>query len=130
VRFLLDTHIWLWSALEPRRLTRRVAAQLGADGNELWLSPVSVWETLVLARRKRLVLEPTPEQWVRRALLDLPVQEAYLNHEIAIRSEALKITHRDPADRFLLATAMVHELTLVTADRHLVQSGVVPTLKN
>jgi PIN domain nuclease of toxin-antitoxin system len=54
---------------------------------------------------------------VRRALVDLPVQEAYLNHEIAIRSESLKITHRDPADRFLLATAMVHGLTLVAADR-------------
>jgi PIN domain nuclease of toxin-antitoxin system len=60
VRLLLDTHIWLWSALEPRRLTRRVAAQLGADGNELWLSPVSAWETLVLARKKRLVLENPP----------------------------------------------------------------------
>lgn len=130
MRLLLDTHIWLWSALEPQRLSKRVAAQLGASGNELWLSPLSVWETLVLARKRRLVLEPTPEQWVRRALLDLPVQEAYLNHEIAMRSEALKSKHRDPADRFLVATALVHELTLVTADRQLAGSGVVPTLKN
>ena len=100
MKLLLDTHIWLWSALEPARLSRSVKAALEDRENELWLSPISVWETLVLARKKRVILESTPEQWVRRALNELPVREAPMTHEVAIRSEALRLHHNDPADRF------------------------------
>jgi PIN domain nuclease of toxin-antitoxin system len=128
VRLLLDTHIWLWCALEPARLSRRAHRAIVDPNNELWLSPVSVWETLVLARKKRLTLEPSPEQWVRRALVELPIHEAHLNHEIAIRSEGLRLSHDDPADRFLVATALVHDLTLVTADRRIIKSRLVATL--
>ena len=130
MRLLLDTHIWLWSALEPDRLSSRVSRTLGDPEHELWLSPISVWETLVLARKRRVMLKPSPEQWVRRAITELPIREAPLNHEIAIRSEGIKVGHDDPADRFLVATALVHELTLVTADRRLVKNRQVPTLAN
>ena len=128
MRLLLDTHIWLWSALEPDRLSSRVSRALADPEHELWLSPISVWETLVLARKRRVMLKPSPEQWVRRAITELPIREAPLNHEIAIRSEGIKVGHDDPADRFLVATALVHELTLVTADRRLVKNRPVPTL--
>ncbi len=130
MKLLLDTHIWLWSALDPARLSKRVRVALGNRENELWLSPMSVWETLVLARNKRLIFESTPEQWVRRALNDLPIREAPMIHEVAIQSEALRIGHNDPADRFILATALVYELTLVTADKRIVKGRVVPVLAN
>jgi PIN domain nuclease of toxin-antitoxin system len=130
VRLLLDTHIWLWSALDPGRLSKRVKAALEDRGNEIWLSPVSVWETLVLARKKRLVLEPTADQWVRRALSELPVREAPMTNEVAIRSEALRLSHRDLADRFIVATALVYELTLVTGDARLLKSRQAPVLAN
>lgn len=130
MKLLLDTHIWLWSALEPARLSKRVRAALEDRRNELWLSPMSVWETLVLARKKRLVFESTPEAWVRRALDELPVHEAPINQEVAIRSEAVRLGHKDPADRFIVATALVYELTLVTADKRLVKSRQVPILAN
>jgi PIN domain nuclease of toxin-antitoxin system len=130
VKLLLDTHIWLWSALDPARLSKRVRATLENRENELWLSPMSVWETLVLAQKKRIILESTPEQWVRRALNDLPVREAPMSHEVAIQSEALRLTHNDPADRFIVATALVYELTLVTADKQLVKGRQVPVLAN
>ncbi len=130
VRLLLDTHIWLWSALEPARLSTRVSRALEDPGNELWLSPISVWETLVLARKERVVLEPSAEQWVRRALRELPIHEASFNHEVAIRSETIQLGHGDPSDRFLVATALVHDLILVTADRRLRRGRQVPTLAN
>src|SRR5471030_1913442 len=110
MRLLLDTHIWLWSALDPGHLSRRVKAALEDRDNELWLSPMSVWETLVLARKKRLTLETTAEEWVRRALSELPVREAPMTHEVAIRSETLRLGHKDPADRFIMATALVYDL--------------------
>jgi PIN domain nuclease of toxin-antitoxin system len=130
VKLLLDTHIWLWSALDPVRLSKRVKTALEDRNNELWLSPVSVWETLVLARKKRIILESTPEQWVRRALKDLPIREAPMSHEVAIRSVALRFDQEDPADRFILATALVYDLSLVTADKRLVKSRQVPVLAN
>lgn len=130
MRLLLDTHVWLWSALEPARLSARVGRVLEDPRNELWLSPISVWETLVLARKAGVALEPTPERWVRRALQELPIHEAPLNHEVAIRSETVRLGHDDPADRFLVATALVHDLTLVTADRRLLKGRHVATLAN
>ncbi len=51
MKLLLDTHIWLWSALDPARLSRRVAAALENPTNELWLSPISLWEVLTLCNR-------------------------------------------------------------------------------
>ena len=130
MKLLLDTHIWLWSALEPARLSKRVSRALDDSTNELWLSPMSVWEALVLARKKRVALEPSPEQWVRRALVELPIHEAPVNHEVAIRSETIRLGHNDPADRFIVATALVHDLTLVTADRRLLRGRHAPTLAN
>ena len=54
MKLLLDTHIWIWSVGEPQRLTRRVAKELDDAQNELWLSPVSIWEALLLHRKHRL----------------------------------------------------------------------------
>ena len=130
MRLLLDTHIWLWSLLDPSRLGRRTAAALDDPGNELWLSPISIWETLMLAERRRVVLQPDAERWVRACLERLPLREAPLNAEVAMASRALRIPSDDPADRFLAATARVYELTLVTADSRLRRIPHVAVLPN
>jgi len=65
MKLLLDTHILLWGLLEPERLNRRVAAELQNPQNEIWLSPISVWEIMILAEKGRIVLEPDPASWVR-----------------------------------------------------------------
>lgn len=118
MRLLLDTHIWVWRLLEPERLTARAAKLLADPANELHLSPISVWETMVLARKGRLRLEPDPESWTREALrVSRPIM-APLTHEIALASESLSgYRTSDPADRFLVATALVEGLALVTVDR-------------
>lgn len=117
MNLLLDTHILLWSLLEPERLTRDVAAALDDEDNTLWLSPITTWEVMILAERGRLVLQHEPAAWLRRVLGEIPIKEAPLNHEVAIRSREVDLPHQDPADRFLVATADVYGLTLVTADR-------------
>jgi PIN domain nuclease of toxin-antitoxin system len=130
MKLLLDTHIWLWSALEPERLSARVRRLLDDPSSEVWLSSISVWEALILARKRRVVLQPTPEQWIRRAFGELPLREAPINHEVAMRSETIKLRHNDPADRFLVATALVYDLALVTADTRLMRSRHVSTIAN
>lgn len=130
MKLLLDTHILLWGLLEPERLNRRVAAELQNPKNEIWLSPISVWETMILAEKGRILLQPDPASWVRIVLNRLPFHEARINHEIALQSRAMKLRHQDPADRFLAATAMVYQLTLVTADKTLFACRGISVLRN
>jgi PIN domain nuclease of toxin-antitoxin system len=127
---LLDTHIWRWSLSAPDKLGKRLRAALGRSGTELWLSPISVWELLVLAERGRIKLAPDPRQWVTEALHRTPAHEAPLNHQVAIRSREILPTHEDPADRFLAATALVYDLTLATADETLIRLKPCPILAN
>jgi PIN domain nuclease of toxin-antitoxin system len=127
VNLLLDTHIWLWSQLEPKKLGRRVTAELSHTGNELWISPVSVWEALTMMQKGRVRVE-NPYGWIKRYTEQL--REAPLTSEIVMAGLSLRLPHGDPADRFLAATAKVLGLTLVTADRNLLELTEIATLPN
>lgn len=128
LKLLLDTHIWLWSLNEPRRLGKRVLQELNQPENELWLSPISTWEALTLNAKGRIRLPEDLASWVARATAKL--QEAPLTHEIALAARRLRFSHGDPADRFLAATAQLLRLTLVTADTNLLGLGEISTLSN
>jgi PIN domain nuclease of toxin-antitoxin system len=127
LKLLLDTHIWLWSKADPSRLGKRTAAAVSSAANELWLSPVSVWEVLTLAKKGRIRISH-PMSWVETAASQM--REAPLTQEIVRVSFALSLTHADPADRFLAATAKVLDLTLVTADKALLGLGEISSLAN
>lgn len=130
MKLLLDTHIWIWSYLDPNRVARSVAEALEDTRSELWLSPLSVWEVLLLVERKRLVLEPNVESWLALAMTTQPLREAPLTHEVALETRQVLLSHRDPVDRLLIATARVYELTLVTADERLIGVKGLPVLPN
>ena len=128
MNLLLDTHIWLWSLHDLKRLGRRVRHELSNPTNELWLSPISTWEALILNARGRVRLTGDLTDWVERATA--PMHEAPLTHEIVSAAQRLKLPRKDPADRFLAATAMILDLTLVTADKDLLGLGEIATLAN
>ena len=130
MKLLLDTHILLWSLLEPEKLSKRVASELEDPSNESWVSPISIWEVLILAERGRVILNPDPLTWIRNLLKTIPLKEAPLNHEVAIQSRTIDLRHQDPVDRFLAATAIVYDLTLVTADERLLVSRTLSSLPN
>src|SRR5579864_6664736 len=130
MKLLLDTHIWVRSQLNPERLSHRVTRAINDPRNELWISPVSTWEIVLLCERGRLKLADGPDVWIRQALTVAPLREAPLTHEIALATRSIGLPHRDPADRLLVATALIHGLTLVTADRNLGRSKQVPILLN
>ena len=128
MRLLLDTHIWLWSLSDPDRLTPQVRRALAKPGHELWLSPVSTWEVVQLLQKRRISLDSHFEAWLPRALGSL--REALLSHDVAAAAVDVHLPHGDPADRLLVATARVLNLTLVTADERLIAAKQVPTLAN
>jgi len=130
VKLLLDTHIWLWSTLEPLRLTGRVNKALANPATELWLSPVSVGELVVLLRKGRLTLPNDVAAWVAKTMQDLELNEVPLTVEVALAISSINIPHGDPADHFLAATAKVFGLALVTADEHLIHLPGIHVLAN
>jgi PIN domain nuclease of toxin-antitoxin system len=130
VKLLLDTHIWLWSALDPQRLSRRVDRELSNQDNELWLSPVSVWELSLLHRKGRMKMPQDIPSWVAATMQQLRLAEAPLTVEVALALGTFHFPHADPADHFLAATAKVLNLTLVTADENLMHLPGIQVLAN
>lgn len=119
MKLLLDTHIWIWSLLDPARLAPRIARALNNPANEKWLSPISIWECMVLVEKGRIKLNVGFEEWIARALAEFPPIEAPLTAEVVLAMSKIHLPHRDPAGAFLAATAKVFQLTLVTADARL-----------
>ncbi len=128
MRLLLDTHIWLWTWYDSKRLGKRLSVELNNPEHELWLSPVSTWEALFLNAKGRIRLPENLGAWLIETTS--PLREAPLTHEIALASRQLHLPHDDPADRFIAATAQVLGLTLVTADAKLLGLGEISTLAN
>jgi PIN domain nuclease of toxin-antitoxin system len=130
MKLLLDTHIWIWSVGDPQRLSRRVAKALEDVQNQLWLSPVSIWEALLLHRKGRLKVPEGFSTWVTRALTTMPLTEAPLNFEVAAALTAVNLPRSDPADHFLAASAKAFGLTLITSDRNLIRTKEISVMKN
>lgn len=128
MKLLLDTHIWIWSLLDPRRVGRKTQRILTNPSTELWLSPVSVWEFIDLSQKGRFRPIRDPFPWVEAALRYHPLRAAPLTHEIALEAGRFQMPHKDPADRLIIATARVLGLTLVTADDKIIEADVVPVL--
>ncbi len=84
------------------------------------VSAISFWEAAMLAQRGRISLPVTVETW-RTDLLQAGVQEIPLNGRIALMATSFQELHRDPADRFIVATAMSHGALLVTADSKILE---------
>lgn len=116
--------------MTPEKLAPRLKAELQSNDNEYWLSPISAWEVLLLAKKGRVELRDDPVAWITRAWAKAPFHEAPINREVVIQAELLDLPHRDPADRFLAATALVYELTLVTADDRLLRAKGISLLPN
>ena len=130
MKLLLDTHIWLWSLLDRQRLSSRVIAELEDSNNEVWVSPISTWEILLLAQKKRISLDEDAAPWIAHKLSSVPVREAPVTHEVVLETSRTSIPHRHPADHFLVATAKVFGLTLVTSDEKLFKTRGISVLKN
>lgn len=130
MNLLLDTHIWIWNDLEPWKLSSAVNREMAKAENELWLSPISIWELTLQVEKKRIALNQDVRSWVDESLQDLRLREAPLTWQVAHQLRSTMLGHRDPADRFLIATAKTYDLTFVTADEALLNAPGLKVLPN
>ena len=116
---LLDTHVWLWFMAGSDDLPASLSERIAAAPQDAYLSPISVWEALMLAHKKRISVAGDPVRFFRAALSEYPFKPLPLTHEIAIKSRELEFVHEDPADRFLAASAIVYGIPIATVDQRL-----------
>jgi len=130
MKLLLDTHIWIWAVGRPDKLSREVRRQIDNPRNELYLSPVSIWEAYNLSQRKRVLTKPTYREWLSNALMKMPVQQAPFNFAVAEEACKIHLSQPDPGDLFIAATASMHGMTLVTADAQMLSCAWLKTIAN
>lgn len=120
MKFLLDTHLLLWAASDPQRLSVRARALISDAENVLFFSAASLWEITIknsLGRADFVV----DARLLRRGLLDNQYAELPITSAHAVFVDTLQSLHKDPFDRILVAQASVEGITLLTADTLLSQ---------
>jgi PIN domain nuclease of toxin-antitoxin system len=128
-RYLLDTHVLLWLSGGGRSLAARIKTALSADKTERYWSPVSLWEIALLLEKHQIELEGDLPDWIAREERNMDLREVPVTRQVALEFGAVRLSHKDPADRLLVATARVHGLTLVTADQLLLKSKACPMIR-
>lgn len=119
---LVDTHLLLWAAGEPHKLSRKARRLLDDPAARLWFSAASLWEVTIKHSLGREDFRVEPRR-LRRGLLDNGWRELAISSEHAIATLDLAPLHKDPFDRILLAQAQVEGLALVTSDDHVARYG-------
>ena len=120
MKLLLDTHLLLWAAGEPDRLSTDARTLIEAPENELFFSAASLWEIAIKRGLGRDDFK-VDTRLLRRGLLDNGYSELPIGSEHAVAIEGLPSIHKDPFDRMLVAQSMVEGITLLTADAYVVQ---------
>lgn len=122
MKLLLDTHLLLWTASDPDRLSKAARKAIQDPDNELMFSAASLWEITIKRSLDRKDFQVTP-RLLRRGLLDNGYQELPVTSEHALATENLPPIHKDPFDRILIAQSVVEGALLLTTDAQVAQYG-------
>jgi PIN domain nuclease of toxin-antitoxin system len=115
VKLLLDTHLLLWSAGYPEKLSKKATELIDAKENELFFSSANIWEVVIKRALGREDFKVDP-RILRRGLFDNGYSELPIASEHVVAIENLPLIHKDPFDRVLIAQAQVEGITLLTVD--------------
>ena len=131
MKYLLDTHTWIWWHMHPQNLSRKVNILIGNTSRyeELLLSAISPWEFSKLLEKGRIGISCDPEGWINAAL-DLPkLRLVHISPILAYRSTILpQPFHNDPADQIIVATAREENATVLTKDKNILEYKHVKSL--
>lgn len=119
-KMLIDTHIFLWFQTAKGNLSKREVQLIeqAYQNREIFLSSISIWELALKEKVKGLEFHPPLNSWLKKALQEVRV----IDMDVSIVLESVNLPayeHKDPADRFIIATARVHDLPLMTHDQRI-----------
>lgn len=119
MKLLLDTCALLWLAGDREQLSDVALEALSAQDAQLFVSAISAFEIAVKVRKGKLALTQPPREWFSRAVLAHRLNEAPISSSIAAYACEVPLAHGDPADRMIVATALLEGMSVVTSD-HLI----------
>lgn len=118
MNYLLDTHVWVWWNMEPKKLSKTVLDVIEKGDSQLLLSAISPWEFCKLVEKKRMGISCDPQEWLSKALSMPRLRLVPLSPLIACRSTLLpQPFHDDPADQIIVATAREQNATILSKDQ-------------
>jgi PIN domain nuclease of toxin-antitoxin system len=116
VKYLLDTHIFLWGVASPAKLNRQAVNALSSRASELYLSPATSWEIAIKFALGSLPLLKAPSEFVPSGIQALILRSLEITHVHSLEAGALPRHHSDPFDRMLIAQARAEDMIVLTAD--------------
>lgn len=122
--YLLDTHVFMWLAAEPEKLSATVCEIVEQEENELLLSAASGWEIALLWKLGRIELKEQPASFVPDSMRILAITPLPIGFDTAITAATLPLIHRDPFDRLLVAEALRKGIPILTKDQTIPRYGV------
>lgn len=131
MKYLLDTHTWVWWHMRPSSLSEKVL-QLILDSekySELLLSAISPWEFSKLLEKRRIGISCDPEDWLKKALKMPKFRLVELSPRITYRSTVLpQPFHNDPGDQIIVATAREENAIILTKDDNIQKYNYVKSI--
>ena len=122
-KLLVDTCAIIWLATGDRKLSK-IARDAMRDAELLCFSSISIWEIARLVKAGDLELPVSPTRLAELLVEQYEMMELPVNNSISLRASALPEIHKDPADRFIIATALLNDFTVVTGDHRFAEYGV------
>lgn len=121
MRYLLDTHVFLWLVVQPEKLSETVIASLENSETQVFMSSISVWEIEQKCYYGKMNLPDVPSMLIEKFRRDFSLLPLPFDDNAAFQLQKLPDIHHDPFDRMLICQAIQHSLPIVTNDRFIVQ---------
>ncbi|MCG6153824.1 type II toxin-antitoxin system VapC family toxin [Leptospira bandrabouensis] len=121
MKYLLDTHTYLWILCEPANLSKKVLRVVENPENELYLSVASIWEIILKFKIGKLNLQNSPDKIISESLtaIDCNVLEITMGHTLGLLN--LPDLHKDPFDRILVCQSNFEKMAIITKDSLITQ---------
>lgn len=124
MKYLLDTHIFLWWITDNTKLPRNMRDLIGDKSNELFLSSASIWEMMIKSKLNKIDLPDDPKAYLKEQVEINSINILNISMAHSLETFDLPVIHKDPFDRMLIAQARVEKLTLMTTDSFIKQYEV------
>jgi len=123
-RVLLDTHVFLWAASAPDRISATARDAIEDPRNEVFISAAAVWEIVIKHALGKLKLPASPATFIPMLIAQLGFRQLPITHEHALTLTVLPKHHSDPFDRMMIAQARYEGMTLISTDRNVARYAV------